>query len=188
MIFQLKITLKESKPPIWRRIEIGDSMTFSDLHKAIQIAFEWGDYHLHGFDIRRSNSVQINNTVYIGPMDDSQHGFSDFEFNEEDVLLKDVFIQEKDRVVYTYDFGDNWEHEIILEKVFPEEVSIYYPRCTKAMRAAPKVDCRFEYLETGIVTEDIDSKEEIANINEELRDFFVHLAEVNLENSRNQAN
>ncbi|WML26246.1 plasmid pRiA4b ORF-3 family protein [Neobacillus sp. OS1-33] len=187
MIFQLKITIKESKPPIWRRIEIGDSMTFSDLHKAIQIAFEWGDYHLHGFDIRRSNSVQLNNRVYIGPMDDSQHGFSDYEFNEEDVLLKDVFIQEKDRVVYTYDFGDNWEHEILLEKVFAEEVSTFYPRCTKAMRAAPKEDSRFDYLETGIVTENINSNEEIEDINEELRNLFGHLAEVNLENSGNQS-
>jgi hypothetical protein len=56
-------------------------------------------------------------------------------------------------VVYTYDFGDNWEHEIILE-----EVSTFYPRCTTAMRAAPSEDSRFEYLDTGIVTEDIDSR------------------------------
>jgi hypothetical protein len=67
-------------------------MTFSDLHKAIQIAFEWADYHLHGFDVRRSNSVQINNPVYIGP---TQHEFSDFDYNEVNVLLKDVFIRRK---------------------------------------------------------------------------------------------
>ncbi|WP_077618356.1 plasmid pRiA4b ORF-3 family protein [Bacillus sinesaloumensis] len=182
MILQLKITLKGSKPPIWRRIEIRDSMTFSDLHKVIQIAFEWWNYHLHGFEIRRLNSVQMKNAVYIGPMDDSEYGFSDNDFDEEDVLLKDVFKQEKDRVVYTYDFGDDWEHEIVLEKMFQEETGTFYPQCTKAMRAAPEEDSRFEYLETGIVTEDIDSKEEIADINDEFLDIFGEVSPENFEN------
>ncbi|WP_052404806.1 plasmid pRiA4b ORF-3 family protein [Bacillus rubiinfantis] len=187
MIFQLKITLKESKPPIWRRIEVRDSMTFSDLHKVIQIAFEWWDYHLHGFEIRRSNSVVINNGVHIGPMDDSQPGMSDYDFNEEDVELNDIFKKEKDRVLYTYDYGDNWEHEILLEKVLPEQEGTFYPRCTKAMRATPEEDSRFEYLETGIVTEEIDSKAEIAVINQEFQKVFSHLAEVGLENSENDS-
>ncbi|WP_102346131.1 IS1096 element passenger TnpR family protein [Bacillus sp. Marseille-P3661] len=80
--------------------------------------------------------------------------------------------KEKDRVLYTYDYGDNWEHDIVLEKILPEEPVTYYPRCTKAMRAVPEEDSRFNYVVTGIVTETINQKEVLAAINEELVDQF----------------
>lgn len=59
MIFQFKITLKDSKPPIWRRFEVKDTMTFYDLHKMIQIGFDWADSHLHGFVVKKSNGSQV---------------------------------------------------------------------------------------------------------------------------------
>ncbi|WP_102346132.1 plasmid pRiA4b ORF-3 family protein [Bacillus sp. Marseille-P3661] len=91
MIFQLKITLKNSKPPIWRRLEVKDSMTFHELHQAIQIAFEWLDSHLHGFDIKKSNSHQVLDFISIGPIEEEDYGMAGFEYDEEEVLLKDVF-------------------------------------------------------------------------------------------------
>lgn len=166
MILQFKITLKDSKPPIWRRIEIRDSMTFSELHHAIQIAFQWGDFHLHGFDVRRTNGIKINDFFLIAPIHNENYEFISGTYEEDDLLLKDIFKQEKDKVIYTYDYGDNWEHEIVLEKILPEETGVFYPRCTKVLRATPEEDSRFEYLETGIVTESVDSKALMEDINE----------------------
>ena len=51
-ILQLKITLKEIKPPIWRRVLVSDQITLSDLHHVIQAVFGWEDYYLHEFKIR----------------------------------------------------------------------------------------------------------------------------------------
>jgi len=176
MILQLKVSLRDSKPPIWRRLEVIDSMTFYNLHVAIQLSFEWTNSHLHGFQIRKTNSVQIDDYVTIGPHDPEEDFFSSSsDYDEDKVLLRDVFKKEKDKVWYVYDFGDNWEHEIILEKIVSEELSTFYPRCTKAMRAAPNEDSRFDFLETGIQTEAIDSKIAVEEINELLFDFFSEL-------------
>jgi hypothetical protein len=176
MILQLKITLKDSKPLIWRRVEVRSSNTFAELHRVIQESFEWHNSHLHGFQIRKTNSVQLDDYVSIGPMDSTDFGFFDSDFNdnydEDQVLLKDVFIKEKDRVWYTYDFGDNWEHDVVLEKFLPEKKGIFYPRCTKAMRAAPEEDSRFEHLD-GIVTEDVDPK----TLQQDINDSFLKIFE-----------
>src|SRR5690606_20797500 len=98
MILQLKITIKGSKPPIWRRVEIRDSMNFFELHKIIQIAFNWWDYHLHEFNIRKTNSVPLNHSLNIGPVDELGYEFTDFDYDEKQVRLGDVFKKEKDRV------------------------------------------------------------------------------------------
>lgn len=172
MILQLKITLKDSKPPIWRRVEIRDSMTFHKLHQAIQIAFQWGDFHLHGFDVRKTNGLKIDDFFSIEPSDNEDLGFFHETYDENEIMLKDIFKQEKDKVIYTYDYGDNWEHEIVLEKILPEESGVFYPKCTKAMRATPDEDSRFEYLETGIVIENVDSKALMEDINENLIHTF----------------
>jgi hypothetical protein len=170
MVFQLKIMLKGSKPPIWRRLEVRDTMTFYELHQAIQIAFEWYDSHLHGFDIRKTNGISVNEYNSIGPKNE-EYGFFDFEQDEKAVLLGDIFRKEQDKVIYTYDFGDNWEHEIVLEKIIPEEEDTFYPRCTKVMREAPEEDSRFKYLD-NFTTEDVDGIEYMEDINEELMDVF----------------
>lgn len=75
MIYQLKITLKYIKPPIWRRVEVRDSMTFYDLHRIIQNSFDWEDYHLHSFDIKRSAGTSTNHLITIGPMNQEKIKF-----------------------------------------------------------------------------------------------------------------
>lgn len=172
VIFQLKITLVGSKPPIWRRFELKDTMTFYQLHQIIQFAFDWEDYHLHGFDVRKTNGIAVNGTNSIGPIELDEFGFFNPDYDEEDIILKDVFIKEKDRVLYTYDFGDDWEHEIILEKILPEDSNSFYPRCTKVMRDTPNEDSRFQYLETGIVTEAVNGKEYMEELNEIFQEVF----------------
>ncbi|MCP1143688.1 plasmid pRiA4b ORF-3 family protein [Lysinibacillus endophyticus] len=172
MIFQFKITLKDSKPPIWRRFEVKDTMTFYDLHKIIQIGFDWMDSHLHGFDVRKSNGYQIHLGNRIGPILDDDFGFSRCDYDEEVVQLKDIFKKEKDRVLYTYDYGDDWEHEILLEKILPTDKKAFYPRCTKVMRDTPMEDSRFLYFETGIVTEAVNGKLFMEEYNEILKEAF----------------
>ena len=114
--YQLKITLKGTSPPVWRRIWIPADMTFRNLHEAIQYLFGWMDYHLYDFEIAREH-VKIL-------CDDGEA----FEF-ERDTVFKDMdtplhtYLKEKMKLVYTYDYGDNWEHVILVEKQSEEAQS-----------------------------------------------------------------
>jgi hypothetical protein len=127
-IYQLKITLNHSKPPIWRRVEVPDTITLAQLHQIIQAAMGWYDSHLHQFAVGR---------VYYGVPDPE-----DFEEvrDERRVKLNQILTAPKQKLVYEYDFGDSWEHVVLLEKVVPPEPSIHYPRVTAGKRACPPED------------------------------------------------
>ncbi|NWN97301.1 MAG: plasmid pRiA4b ORF-3 family protein, partial [Bacillus sp. (in: Bacteria)] len=186
MIYQLKITLKYIKPPIWRRVEVRDSMTFYDLHRIIQNSFDWEDYHLHSFDIKRSAGTSTNHLITIGPMNQEKNqvfsfGFG-YDYDEKKVILKEIFQNEKDRVLYVYDFGDNWEHDIVLEKIIPEENDIFYPRCTKVMRLAPEEDSRGESIFDDVVIKEIDGKSLMNEINQSLANEFENWLPQSFEN------
>ncbi|MEV1318528.1 plasmid pRiA4b ORF-3 family protein [Micromonospora arborensis] len=125
-IYQLKVGLREAKPPIWRRLELPADTSLEDLHGIIQVAFGWHDSHLHVFE-----------TAY------GDFGVADRELGhraEAPVTLEQVAPGVGDRFKYTYDFGDDWTHEIVVEKVLPRQ-PIAYPRCTGGRRAAPPEDC-----------------------------------------------
>jgi hypothetical protein len=129
-ILQLKVTLKRiSKPPVWRRVQVRADTTFATLHQIIQAAFGWTDTHLHGFD-------------YQG----EQIGVPDPEWDNEcvdeaETTLDEVLLGPKDRVRYTYDFGDNWEHDIVLEKVMEPDASDGRPKLLTGKGACPPEDC-----------------------------------------------
>jgi len=127
-IYQLKITLKDSKPPIWRRVEVPDTVTLAQLHQIIQAAMGWYDSHLHQFTVDR---------VRYGVPDPD-----DFEEvrDERRVKLKQILTEPKQKLVYEYDFGDGWEHVVLLEKVLPSEQGVDYPRCTAGKCACPPED------------------------------------------------
>jgi len=127
-IYQIKITLKHSKPPIWRRLEVADSITLAHLHMIIQIAMGWDDSHLHQFSIGE---------IYYGVPDPS-----DFEEvqDERRVKLNHLLTEPKQKLTYEYDFGDSWEHDVLLEKLLPPEAGVDYPRCTAGKRACPPDD------------------------------------------------
>jgi hypothetical protein len=134
-IYQFKITLQDSAPPIWRRIQVPETYTFWDLHVAIQDAFGWADYHLHEFEILHPTSKR---KVRIG--------FPDDDFGRDILInwkqkISDYFSLENKKSNYTYDFGDDWEHSVLLEKILPSEKNINYPRCIKGKRACPPEDC-----------------------------------------------
>lgn len=109
--YQLKMTLRGSKPPIWRRVVVPGHITLGGLHRVIQTAMGWMDEHLHAFQI---DSVEYSGPGPAGYMDDSQ----DFE-DEADYRICDVLRKEKMKFRYLYDFGDSWDHTILVEKTLP---------------------------------------------------------------------
>lgn len=136
-VYQFKITLKNSKPPIWRRIQVPETYTFWDLHVAIQDSMGWFDYHLHQFNmLNPSTGLKV------------EIGIPDKEFDWDIVILPelnqkiaDYFSMENQKADYVYDFGDNWEHKVQLEKILPGEKNINYPICIEGKRACPPEDC-----------------------------------------------
>ncbi|MBI5899698.1 MAG: plasmid pRiA4b ORF-3 family protein [Rhodocyclales bacterium] len=130
-VFVLRIDLAHLKPAIWRRIEVPSDIGLSKLHNVIQMAFDWTDSHLHGFN--------IGNAIY-GPGDPDPFGFGMKELDERKHKLSSV-AKAGDRFTYTYDFGDDWIHAIKVEKVTQVEPGVHYPRCTAGKNAAPPDDC-----------------------------------------------
>ena len=127
-VFQLKVTLKASKPPIWRRIQVRGSTTLPKLHTILQVAMGWYDCHLHEF--------KVGNIHYGVPVPEWELDVK----NERRVKLSDIVAGVKDRFVYEYDFGDSWEHQIVVEKVLAPEAGVRYPVCLAGKRACPPED------------------------------------------------
>lgn len=133
-IYQLKVTLEHIKPPIWRRLLVDSRITLDDLHSVIQISMGWQNNHLHHF-------IDRQNTIYE-PVDEDSIEFSNPDFIDESmILLNELLIKEKDWISYEYDFGDGWEHKIVLEKILPMEKNQFPVRCIKGKRACPPEDC-----------------------------------------------
>ncbi len=141
-IFQLKISLEQIKPSIWRSIRIPRTATFFDFHVAIQGAFGWEDSHLHQFFTAnpfRRRPGQYRIIKYPIPDDDL---FDDEKsIDERNVLLGDYFHALGDALWYEYDFGDSWMHAIVLEKILPVEAAVRYPILVDGKRACPPEDC-----------------------------------------------
>lgn len=129
-IYQLKVTLQRSKPPIWRRILVPHHITLEELHYVIQIAMGWENCHLHQFDIGGDYYGEINPEFDMDEWED-----------EGPVKLGDVVTALKTKFIYEYDFGDSWEHLLVLEKVLDPEPGRHYPVCVAGARNCPPEDC-----------------------------------------------
>ena len=128
-VYQLKVTLRNSKPPIWRRIQVTSDTRLSVLHRVLQAVMGWEDAHLHQF---------MAHGMYYG----TPHPDLGFEVkNEQQVSLQQVVSRVKDKLIYEYDFGDSWEHELLVEKILPLEAGQPYPVCLTGKRACPPEDC-----------------------------------------------
>ena len=128
-IYQIKISLIGAKPPIWRTVLVPSDLKLAAFHDVIQVAMGWTDSHLHQF---------IANQVFYGIPDD------DFELEMEDETkykLSQLLKKEKESLIYEYDFGDSWEHKILLEKILPFDTKTALPVCIKGKRACPPEDC-----------------------------------------------
>jgi len=126
-VYQLKITLSEVAPRIWRRVLIPGGYSLDRVHRVIQYAMGWLDCHLHSFD--------IDGSQYGEPDPDGELALRD----ELDARLDAVALKGS-QFTYTYDFGDWWEHEVLVEDVFPAESGERYPCCVDGERACPPED------------------------------------------------
>lgn len=127
-VYQLKITLRGSKPPIWRRVIVPATFHLYKLHQVIQAAMGWDDSHLHQFI--------IGDEYYSIPSPDDWEPVID----ERRYALTRIAPYENMKFVYEYDFGDSWEHIVLVEKILPTEAGRQYPICIKGKRACPPED------------------------------------------------
>jgi hypothetical protein len=135
-LYQLKITLKWSNSPIWRRVIVRADMPLSHLHEVIQIVMGWTDSHPHQFVVgsRRERT-------YYGTRSSE---FSDLgpAVNDEDrYVVADLAPRAKRKFIYEYDFGDSWEHEVVLEEVLSADSAFKHPVCIGGANAGPPEDC-----------------------------------------------
>lgn len=127
---QIKVTMKHIKPPIWRRLVVPDHFTLGGLHELIQTAMGWDGYHMHAFRVGDRHYGSASYDLRELEMDD-----------EETVSLRNVADRPKRKLHYEYDFGDGWEHEILVEKITPLDPLKRYPVCLAGARACPPEDC-----------------------------------------------
>jgi hypothetical protein len=167
---QVKITLKDIKPPIWRRVLIKDSIILDDLHDIIQFSMGWENCHMYDFE--------FNGTRFM-PAEYVDHGA-----RSSNLKLSSLKLREKDKINYTYDFGDSWEHQIVIEKVSPIDKTQLYPFCIKAMRACPPEDSGgipgYEYKIEAITNKSHPDRDDIIDwMGEDFDPEDVSLAEIN---------
>ena len=146
MALVLKIKIKEStKPPIWRKIKINQNTTFEDFHYIIQIAFGWEDEHLYQFSPKGWNSYPVLIAETYMESDDL-NDFSDPKtfpngerYDVAKIKLKDYFKKLKQKMIYIYDFGDDWEHQIELVEITDEV--LLHPMCISGKGSDLEEDC-----------------------------------------------
>lgn len=124
-IISIKITLNNTHPAIWRKVLIPSSVTFFDLHHIIQISMGWKNSHLFEF---RVGDYKIG---YIDP----QEAFEDVADANEVTL--DLLLKVGLALTYLYDFGDDWEHIVEVEKFQGKEEGKIYPLCIEGQLACP---------------------------------------------------
>jgi hypothetical protein len=126
-IYQLRVTLAGTRPPVWRRLLVPGGYTLDRVHRVIQIAMGWHGYHLHSFD--------IDGAQFGEPDPEGELALRD----ELDVRL-DAVAGKGVRMTYLYDFGDWWEHEVEVEDVLPADPEERYPACPDGAGACPPED------------------------------------------------
>lgn len=132
-IYRFKITLRNTKPPIWRRIETHD-VTIEQFHELIQTSMGWTNSHLHEFEIAGEKFTHPR--FLVDTFDDLENA------SYAGISLTDWIAKHgpKLRMRYLYDFGDGWGHDVALEGVFASEPNVEYPRCVVGKLACPPED------------------------------------------------
>lgn len=128
MILQLNIRLKNTSPPVWRRVLVKNSINLWQLHLTIQLAMGWENKHLCEFDINRKTYSFDPDDLNFDDM------FDGYKFTLEE-------ISQTDKIRYWYDFGDDWYHDIKVEKILEPLPELSYPICIKGKLACPPEDC-----------------------------------------------
>jgi hypothetical protein len=127
-VYELKIVLEGSSPPIWRRLQVPAFATFEDLHHVIQVAMGWDDQHLHKFQAGSKR---------IGGPESSPFGST---ADESRTRLYRVMTRERESLTYEYDFGDGWRHAVTLERIHRPQSEVIQFVCLDGARACPPED------------------------------------------------
>ena len=134
--YQLRIALRRTKPPIWRRVLVPPSMHLDTLHHLIQVVMGWEDCHLHMF---RKGDQRYSRP---GPWDnDWRESATSRHLDERTHRINHLLKREKDWITYLYDFGDRWEHKVTLQKILPYDPAVRLPACISGRRRCPPEDC-----------------------------------------------
>lgn len=133
-IYQLQVVLLGSNPPVWRRLQVPGDARLDWLHAVLQVAIGWTNSHLHQF--------RVGGHCYS----DTRVHFAEFEGDPEirearKFTLRQIAPCEHDAFGYEYDFGDSWEHEIMVEKILPSAAAVKAALCLEGARACPPEDC-----------------------------------------------
>lgn len=128
-VYQLRITLQEIRPPIWRLIQVPDTLRLSCLHNALQTVIGWTDSHLHRFE--------KDGEQWGVPEHDGDDGVEIID--ESRTTIGAVLTTPGDSMLYVYDFGDNWRHNVTLEKILPAAGAVR-PVCLAGERHCPPED------------------------------------------------
>ena len=176
-VFQFRLILLGTDPPVWRRLLIPESFTFYDFHVAIQDAMNWKDYHLHHFEIPAGSSR--SGKVHI-----ECPWFEPFEMEEDwlittETKLSDYFRESEDRALYRYDYGDGWQLDVELEDIAPRRRNDQYPACLDGALAGPPEDCGgidgyYECVETARRARNL-SPQKLDRLDSENQDFIIWL-------------
>jgi hypothetical protein len=130
-VYQIKVTLNDLRPPVWRRILVPGNTTLRKLHDILQIVMGWTDSHLHQFVI---------GDAWYGATDYDEGGGVRELLPEQRYRLSQVAPEPGARFVYEYDFGDGWDHTVLVEKIAPPEPGARSPQCVAGKRACPPED------------------------------------------------
>jgi hypothetical protein len=125
-IYQVKVTLMGvENPPVWRRVLVPATVRLDHLHEVIQAVMGWQNAHLHAF---------IEGQTYYGVPD------AELRYRDERTTRLNDLVKPGDRLLYTYDFGDDWEHEITIEEATVAEPGMSCPLCVAGQGACPPED------------------------------------------------
>jgi len=131
-LYQMKVTLKWTKPAIWRRVVVREDMKLDRLHSVIQLAMGWTNSHLHQFFAGGES---------YGVPDPDYDDMGTKMLNEKRYTLADLTRSGKNKFIYEYDFGDGWVHEVNVEKVLAPDAQFKHPVCLGGANACPPEDC-----------------------------------------------
>lgn len=132
-IVRLKIELADIDPPVWRRVQVPVDLSLRRLHDVIQAVFDWHDCHLHQFEV----GERIYGQTEIAPEDFGEGR----QYSDKNVKLAALLGRGVEQFLYRYDFGDDWEHVITVERMAEPEAGVAYPVLVDGARRAPPEDC-----------------------------------------------
>jgi hypothetical protein len=180
-IIQMRISLDYIEPEIWRRFIVDSSFTLDKLHQVIQIVMGWTNTHLYSFEIDKVN--------YDLPDPDDEELFDSIgkgpkRENSKKVKLQNLNLRPRQKFHYTYDFGDNWEHTVLVENIYEATDEVLIPFCIAGKRNCPLEDCGSfpgyeQILKVLKKAETEDDKELLAWVGEEYDPEFFDLADTN---------